>query len=269
MNKEQFSRFEQRIEQLVEGSFARLFAGRLHPREVAIHLTRAMDDNAKLAPDGRMLAPNIFTVRLNPQDYDALMIAQPGLPQALSEAVVSMANRADMVLKTAPSIQLQPDPSIPPRTLSVFAAHDGDARATQVLEAMTLPPAPPPRSPRNPQLLVSGTRYIPLNRQVINIGRRHDNQIVIDDPRVSRVHAQLRLRFGSYVLYDLGSSAGTYVNEHRVTECILKPGDVISLAGVPLVYIEDESITTQPLSDTQMKRPAGMPPPRKDDDPTL
>jgi hypothetical protein len=264
MNQERFSRFEQRIEQLVEGSFARLFAGRLQPREVAMHLARAMEDNAKPQSDGRPLAPSIFTVWLNPQDYDALMIAHPELPQALADAVISVANHADMLLNTTPVVRLQADLTVPLRTLSVFANHEPDTRSTQVLEIVTAPPVHP--TPHNPQLLIGGTRYIPLDRHVINIGRRQDNHIVIDDMRVSRYHAQIRLRFGAYVIYDLGSNAGTYINEHRITEYILKPGDVISLAGVPLVYIEDENITPTSLSDTAID---GQLPPRKDDDPTL
>jgi pSer/pThr/pTyr-binding forkhead associated (FHA) protein len=62
---------------------------------------------------------------------------------------------------------------------------------------------------------------------------------VIDDARVSRSHAQLRLRFGHYVVYDLGSSGGTFVNGQRIEECVLRPGDVISLGGVPVIYGED------------------------------
>jgi pSer/pThr/pTyr-binding forkhead associated (FHA) protein len=76
---------------------------------------------------------------------------------------------------------------------------------------------------------------------VINIGRRPDNQLVVDDPRVSRVHSQLRAIKGRFVIFDLDSTGGTYVNSQRINQYTLYPGDVISLAGYPLVYGQDSA----------------------------
>ncbi len=254
MNKGRFTRFEQRIEQIVEGSFARLFAGRLYPREVATHLARAMEDNVRPGPDGGLASPNVFVVHLNPDDYLALMEAQPNLVQSLAETVVDLANQGEMRLSTAPIVTIEPDQAVLPHMIEVVARHEAPAsRSTQVLQPLATPESTP--TPRNAQLIVSGSRYVPLTRPVINLGRRQDNHIVIEDMRVSRSHAQLRLRFGHYVLYDLGSSGGTFVNERPIIECILKPGDVISLAGVPLVYIEDDISTSRRgiESDTQIR----------------
>src|SRR3954471_404360 len=98
MNKGRFSRVEERIEQLVEGTFARLFAGRLQPREVAVHLARALEDNAITQTDGSLLAPNTFRVCLHPEDHEAITAAEPGLITLLAETVVDLANRAGMRL---------------------------------------------------------------------------------------------------------------------------------------------------------------------------
>ena len=99
----------------------------------------------------------------------------------------------------------------------------------------------------------------------INLGRRLDNHIIIDDPRVSRNHAQLRLRFGHYVVYNLGSTGGTFVNGQRIEECVLRPGDVISLGGVPIIYGEDSSgpgAPSRPARSTMpLKPPANIPGP--------
>jgi pSer/pThr/pTyr-binding forkhead associated (FHA) protein len=99
-------------------------------------------------------------------------------------------------------------------------------------------PSAPPQLPRA-FVILDGERTISLREPVLNLGRRLDNQIIVDDPRVSRSHAQLRLRFGHYVVYDLGSTGGTFVNGKRIEECVLRPGDVISLGGVPVIYGED------------------------------
>jgi hypothetical protein len=85
-------------------------------------------------------------------------------------------------------------------------------------------------------LIVNGLTTHPLTTAVINIGRDPVNQVCVDDPRVSRLHAQLRLIQGKFVIFDLDSKGGTYVNGVAVSNHVLKAGDVIQLAGVPLVY---------------------------------
>ncbi len=260
MNADRFSRLEQRIEHLVEGSFARLFDNRLQPREVAVKLAHAVEDNAQPAtPESaneQWLAPGLFVITFNPDDLAALLHLQPNLAGLLAETVVDLANRAELRLDSMPIMHLQSSAEVAPRDIQITARVDGDqSRSTQMLLSV---PEQAPRvetKPHNPQLILNGTVYIPLERPVINIGRKRDNHVVIEDGRVSRSHAQMRLRFGRYVLYDLGSSGGTYVNTHRITESILRPGDVISLAGVTLVYIEDESPAKLP-SDTQVRAPA-------------
>jgi pSer/pThr/pTyr-binding forkhead associated (FHA) protein len=95
-------------------------------------------------------------------------------------------------------------------------------------------------------LILEGRRHVSLNKPVVTIGRALDNDVVIDDPRVSRHHAQLRLRQGRYVLYDTGSSGGTLVNNQPVSEVALNAGDVISLAGAQVIFGEDTPTPPQP-----------------------
>jgi pSer/pThr/pTyr-binding forkhead associated (FHA) protein len=102
-------------------------------------------------------------------------------------------------------------------------------------------------TPKDAFLIVDGVRIFPLESAMINIGRREDNQLVIDDPRVSRLHAQLRLVRGQFVIFDLDSTGGTFVNGQRIRQQALRAGDVISLAGVPLVFGQE----TPDPGDTQ------------------
>ena len=71
---------------------------------------------------------------------------------------------------------------------------------------------------------------------------------MVDDPRVSRVHSQLRAVRGRYLLFDLDSTGGTFLNGERIRQALLSPGDVITLAGVPLVYGQDPASETQDIS---------------------
>lgn len=90
-----------------------------------------------------------------------------------------------------------------------------------------------------------------LTQAVVNIGRRSDNHLVIQDPRVSREHAQIRFSRGQFVLFDLNSTGGTMVNGQRIRQWTLKPGDVVSLAGLPLIYGEDENANLDDTGNTR------------------
>lgn len=257
MDRHQFSRFEERIQALVEGGFSRLFAGRLQPREVALRLAHAIEDHARVSQDGSRAAPNRYAVHLHPADAEALMAHQGDLPDALAAHVVELARESGLRLDAPPQVALVPDPTVALHSVVVLADHvDVIREATQVMDSLDLASSPAEGEPAPPQayLIVNGQTYVPLDRMVINIGRRRDNTIVLDDARVSRHHCQVRYRFGAYVLYDLGSRAGTYVNDQRVSEVVLQPGDVIALAGVRLVYTVDEQTTTDYAPhDTRLK----------------
>ncbi len=85
-------------------------------------------------------------------------------------------------------------------------------------------------------LIVDGARVVALDKPVVNIGRKGNNHIIINDPHVSRHHAQIRQADGRYLLIDLNSTVGTSVNGERVEHAFLKSGDVISIGGVPLIF---------------------------------
>jgi len=82
-----------------------------------------------------------------------------------------------------------------------------------------------------------GDRLIPLDLPFMTIGRSMDNDIIIEGEGVSRHHAQIKLRQGQYVLRDLESANGTFVNGQRIhEECVLQHGDRIRLANVELTF---------------------------------
>ena len=104
--------------------------------------------------------------------------------------------------------------------------------------------------PPNAIFLMEGGRSYPLDQPVINIGRMLDNDLVIDDPLVSRHHAQLRAVDGHFVLVDTNSTGGVFVNERRVTQTVLYPNDSISLAGFILIFHQDEPPPRPDLANT-------------------
>lgn len=228
-------------EQWVEGTFARLFGGHIHLLEVANHVARAMEDACSQAADGTPLAPTHYRIDLHPQDLDALRVRHPAPEEELARYVEELARQAGMVLPTAPMIILNPLPDLPPHAVRVQAfqeptASEDEGATCQMSGEAPLPPETPPG---RCFLIIGGGRHISLTAPTVNIGRALDNDVIIEHPRVSRHHAQLRRRYGRYVLYDLGSSGGTLVNGYPVQECVLRSGDVISLAGFEIIYGEE------------------------------
>ena len=91
--------------------------------------------------------------------------------------------------------------------------------------------------PSNAYLIINA-RVFPLDRMEIMVGRSLDNQLVINDPSVSRNHAKLVADDGSFVVFDMQSTNGTSVNGHPVEQQALRSGDTVSFADVPTMYIE-------------------------------
>ncbi|MCI0832573.1 MAG: ATP-binding cassette domain-containing protein [Chloroflexi bacterium] len=74
-------------------------------------------------------------------------------------------------------------------------------------------------------------------RHEITIGRLSQNDVVIDDPQVSAVHARIKDVEGRWVIYDEDSAAGTYVNRRRIRVAELADGDQI-LIGTNKIYLD-------------------------------
>ncbi len=253
MNK--IARFEALAERLVEGTFARLFAGRLRPLEVVTHLARAMEDRRVLSPDGVPQAPTHYWVYLHPFDCTVPEAERQALEAELARNVSVLAAQAGLALQVTPSVHVLPDEDVTPHQVRVDArwmpeeasAEEDGVDGTREMEAEDEASAIPPG---RPFLIVQGQRHVNLVHPVVSVGRALDNAIILDDPRVSRRHAQLRRRYGRYVLYDLGSSGGTQINGYPIEECVLHSGDVISFAGVQTIYGEDPP-TPIPLPDSE------------------
>ena len=79
-------------------------------------------------------------------------------------------------------------------------------------------------------------KEVPVGAQVVKIGRVPDNTILIDNPAVSSHHARIFRDTDNFILEDLQSTNGTYVNGRRVAEVVLNDGDRISVAGLDLIF---------------------------------
>lgn len=238
--KKGLARLEARLQSIVEGGAARLFPFSATPSDLAPHLLATLRGGVKARADGARIAPNWFSLSVHPGQESALE-AVPGLLESLAEALRSAGRQENLTFLQPPVIVITSDPGIPRQQIRVAAKIElENLEQTSGLEVEIEESGGPP-IPENAFLIVNGMDIFPLTQSVVNIGRREDNQLVIDDPRVSRVHTQLRAIKGRYVVFDLDSMGGTFVNDKRIHQCILFPGDVISLAGVSLVFGQDTS----------------------------
>ena len=77
-------------------------------------------------------------------------------------------------------------------------------------------------------------RAYELNVEKTTVGRVEDNAFQIAEPSVSSHHAEIILRGNDVVVKDLNSTNGTYINGEKITEAVLKPGQLLKLGQVEL-----------------------------------
>ncbi|MBB4677582.1 MULTISPECIES: glycogen accumulation regulator GarA [Crossiella] len=82
----------------------------------------------------------------------------------------------------------------------------------------------------------AGSRFL-LDRDTTSSGRHPDSDIFLDDVTVSRRHAEFRREGGEFVVVDVGSLNGTYVNRAPVDTAVLANGDEVQIGKFRLVFL--------------------------------
>ncbi len=263
-------RFERRLEGMVGLAFARLFKGKVHPAEIAKALQREADEQRSVVGEGRILAPNVYVVRLGDTDYEHLGQWSDQLAGELADMVSEHIDDEGYSIFDAVRVHLELDSDLPTGVFEVSSeVADPDAPSARGDLAPSgvpplpghppLPPLPPLRghvgdtgrvapSARRPgsrattthALVVDGpgTRHeLSTGRNVI--GRGTEADIRLPDTGVSRKHVDVVLDGGVATVEDLGSTNGTLVNGRRVSRQPLSDGDVIRIGHSVLVYRRD------------------------------
>jgi len=94
----------------------------------------------------------------------------------------------------------------------------------------------------------AGESSFPLTRDAYTIGRHRNNDIVISDPKVSSFHARLDRGADGYLLVDLKSRNGSYVNGKRIESGLLKTGDEVRMGTAHLAYRVDYTTPVSPVT---------------------
>ncbi|MBK8901748.1 MAG: DUF3662 domain-containing protein [Anaerolineaceae bacterium] len=235
-----FQKFEALAQQLVEGSFNRFFGQGVTLAGIATELARVVEDSAV---DGWV--PARYDIRLHPAEFDRLRQGEPDIMTQLTDYLRTFIQQSGLSVHSAPHLTLVADPAVSGAGLQIVPVagkrpssptttqlrQPGDNLASFAAEIAAL----------DAYLIVEGQRHVPLNKPVTTLGRHIDNDVVLDAPTVSRQHAQIRWRYGRFILYDVSRRGRTQVNNQTVNETVLRSGDVISLSDVMLIYGEGET----------------------------
>jgi hypothetical protein len=238
---------ESKLEGLFEGAFSRTFKSRVQPVEIARKLAKEMDDS-KTVSISRTYVPNQFSVYLSPQDREQFEGYEDGLKKELSDYLLEHARTEGLALVTRPTIDFQTDERLGLGEFGIQAQlvqleeDEAEPQQGDFGHTMVYSPTSGARRMDSPgggsgrALLVGGGKRNVLGGSRVVLGRSRDCDIVIDDPNISRRHAELRREGDGWLVADLGSTNGVKVNGRRVNEQRLNPGDEITLGLERLTF---------------------------------
>lgn len=246
-------KIEVELENLFEKSTSVFSTHTVHAGKMLARMIEALEENAQTGPGGRWIAPNQFHLALGRRLYQTTQSVQD-LRTLLTAKLEDHIRQSEMILLGPLEITFAEDSSLRPENVRVSAEIDrASAEATGGFEPVAIEPV---ALPPGAFLIINGQRHFPLNHPVINIGRHLENHLVLDDPLVSRRHAQLRARDGQYLLTDLGSKHGIRLNKQPAREGFLQPGDILQIGETELIYGDErEESITQPITPQKPDSP--------------
>jgi len=245
---------EAKIEGLFEGVFGRAFRTHVQPVELARKLAKEMDEHRTVSVS-RVYVPNEYSIYLSTADREQFSSYEGSLIGELQEYLVEHARRESYVAITPPRVLFLTDddlavgefgiatrtveppggvqPEAPPAPAE--AGHTMVYRSRAPVDTQAVSPEELGVEREVVTLTVNGSAHNVERRSVV-LGRSRESDIRVDDPNVSRRHAEVRQEGATYWLVDLDSTNGTELNGRRVSRAKLADGDTITLGGTEIVF---------------------------------
>jgi hypothetical protein len=246
---------EQRLERVFEGVFGRAFRTNVQPVELARKLVKEMDDHRNVSVS-RVYVPNEYTIYLSAADHEQFASYEAQLRDELGDYLAEHARRESYVLLSPPRVELEPDEDLdvgvfgiatrmvqPSGRAAEGPPTDAEPNATMVYK----PTAPVPQETeaasavdlgiqREVAILTwSGKRHEISKRRVV-LGRSKDADVQVNDPNVSRRHAELRQEGATYWIVDLDSTNGVEVKGKRVKRLKLEDGARFTIGSTEIAF---------------------------------
>jgi len=237
--------FEQKLEAVLEGFFTRQFKSGVQPIEIAKKLVRSMDANRTISVS-KLYVPNRYTILLSENDLEKLKPFEKTLVTEFQGFLLAHARKEGYELLGRPKIELEGTPEL--SLGEIIIENSLESRGIDLEELEWFEP-----SRERPAEVDSGAAFIVmigagtekkflLSGSNVKIGRSSDNHIVIPDPNASRRHAEIVNEGAKYLLKDLGSTNGTYVNGSKIKERELKDGDKIAIGATKFYFRREAGV---------------------------
>ncbi len=232
-------KIEKQLQNLIESS-VQIFPWNSLQKSVAISIIHELRDVLIKAIDNNEPLPNTYSISVHPEVYADFNSDQQWIHE-IQKTLNESAEEYDSYFTGEITVEFFADPEI--LTLSEYRINSysvvNEIEKTAVLKT-NLNNRETKKFRSEAYLLLPNKDVFPLTVAITQIGRKNDNHLIIDDPTISRNHAQIRNINGNFVVFDLNSTSGTFVNGIRIKQALLRAGDVISIANYPLVYGEED-----------------------------
>jgi len=247
---------ESKLESLFEGVFGRAFRTNVQPVELARKLVKEMDDHRTVSVS-RVYVPNEYTIYLAPPDREQFADFEDSLCDELADYLSEHARRENFMLLTAPKVKLETDADLDigvfgiatrlvrgPRSTEIPDAPKpaAAAGATMVYKAVKPEvevPGEEPKVLRETATLSFDGRRHELSEHRVVIGRSKDCDIKLEDPNVSRRHAEIRQEGATYWVVDLDSTNGVETKGKRVKRLKLEDGTHFTVGSTEIVFSQE------------------------------
>lgn len=229
-------RFEQRLERAVSSAFARAFRSAVQPVEIAASIAREIDNSTQVLSRERTLVPNAFRVELSPSDHDRLAPYGSTLSGELDQMVHEHVREQRYTLAGPVTIELVRREDL---TTGRFLVTSRASASVTPAAGARLTDTGERRAPVVVE--VNGMRH-PVHEPGLVLGRGEEADLRINDPGISRRHAEIRIQTSgtqmTVSVVDLGSTNGTQVDGRRVQQAMLRDGSQI-VVGSTTVVVRD------------------------------
>jgi hypothetical protein len=251
-----FSSFERTLGGLLEGAFGSVFRSEVRPIEIAHKLAREMDEHRTMSVS-RVYAPNEYLVWLSTEDRARYAGVEDDVTDELCAYLLEHARRNELTLTSRPLVTFNTDERL---SLGEFGIQ---ARLVQLDDLQT--PASPYQEEepgaaqsghtmlhsepeptegsrreaggRDRAHVVVRDKRLTVGPSGFVVGRSRGCDLVLDDPGVSRRHAEIRLTEHGWTIRDLGSTNGVFLNRSAIDgAAALRTGDRIELGETEMVF---------------------------------
>ena len=249
-------RIENQLKTFVEEKLTRLFSSENDKSLATMFLSIIIQNAVETAPD-RLTSPDLFFLVVPQVEVEGWMEKKSLLDEIANEIYVHI-TETGMAMNNYPRIVIEAsdDPHQKLPLINAFVTPLSDPLVNTTAFVIQDEDLPDVSLPPNALIIVNGDLTFHLQNPIINIGRKSTADLVIDDPQVSREHLQLRARDGRYILFDLGSLGGTFINNKSIQVSTLVSGDVIRIGNTNLIYSDEGkmSTTTNPMQSSTTKK---------------